>query len=275
MSSATAFGILHARFCCRDGVTQMDLTDVLNDPPKPHEDGRGGFMVMGLTEPALRFIYENVDESCVTLETGCGLSTVVFALKGSRHTVIAPAPDEFEITKTYCRERGIPTGQIDFIAEPSQTVLPALESPPLDLVLIDGGHGFPAPYIDWFYTAGKLKRGGLLVVDDVWLWSCQMLRDFLAEQPQWEFVAEYEGRSAVFKKLEDGSEWLEWTQQPHVARGGRLKYVGGELRLDEPAAAAPDSTALGRALGDLRRGDFRAVGRKIARRVLGPRRGET
>src|SRR2546425_1085723 len=53
----------------------MDLTDVLTDPPKPHDDSRGGFMVMGLTEAALKFIYENVDESCVTLETGCGLST--------------------------------------------------------------------------------------------------------------------------------------------------------------------------------------------------------
>jgi hypothetical protein len=88
------------------------------------------------------------------------MSTVVFALKGSRHTVIAPAPSEFEITKIYCRERGIPTSQINFIAEPSQTVLPALESGPLDLVLIDGGHGFPTPYIDWFFTAGKLKKVG-------------------------------------------------------------------------------------------------------------------
>src|SRR6476469_8010995 len=114
----------------------MNLNDVLNDPPNPHVGN-----VMGLTEAALVFIYENINVECNTLETGCGLSTVVFALKGSRHTVIAPAPSEFEVTKSYCRERGIPTNQIDFIAEPSQKVLPALELPPLDLVLIDGGHG--------------------------------------------------------------------------------------------------------------------------------------
>jgi predicted O-methyltransferase YrrM len=244
----------------------MDLIDVLTDPPKPHDDSRGGFMVMGLTEAALKFIYENVDESCATLETGCGLSTVVFALRGSRHIVIAPAPKEFEITKAYCHDHGIPTSQIDFITEPSQLVLPGLESPPLDLVLIDGGHGFPTPFVDWFYTAGKLKRGGFLIVDDVWLWSCQILRDFLAEQPQWEFVAEYEGRTAVFKKVADGSEWLEWTQQPRVARGGPMKWIDGQVRFDGPQTGS-NFSALKRVLNDLKRGDFKVIAGKIARRV--------
>ena len=230
----------------------MNLSDVLNDPPKPHEDAQGGFMVMGLTEAALRFIYENVGAESTTLETGCGLSTAVFALTGSRHTVIAPAPREFEITKAYCRE-------------PSQKVLPALESPPLDLVLIDGGHGFPTPYVDWFYTAGKLKKGGYVIVDDIWVWSCQILRDFLSEQPEWEFVAEYDGRTSIFRKLEDGSEWLEWTQQPHVARGGRIKWIDGQLIMEEPRTGGV--AGLKRVVGDLKRGDLKIVAAKIGRRL--------
>jgi hypothetical protein len=245
----------------------MNLTDILNDPPKPHEDLEGRSMVWGLTEAALEFIYENINDQCTTLETGCGLSTVVFALKGSRHTVIAPAPSEFEITKSYCRDRGIPTSQITFITEPSQTVLPVLESDPLDLVLIDGGHGFPTPYIDWFYTAGKLKKGGYLVVDDVGLWSCQILRDFLIEQPHWEFVAEYEERTTVFRKVEDGSEWLEWTDQPRVARGGRVKWIEGQLRWDRPRGRR-DSSAIQRVFTDLKNGNFETIRRKIARRIF-------
>lgn len=241
----------------------MNLSDLFNDPPKPHEDAQGSSIVWGLTPAALGFIYENIDDRCTTLETGCGMSTVVFALKGSRHTVIAPAPSEFEITKLYCRERGIPTSQINFIAEPSQTVLPALEPGPLDLILIDGGHGFPTPYIDWFFTAGKLKKGGLLIVDDVGLWSCQILRDFLIEQPHWEFVTEYEERTTVFRKKEDGSEWLEWTQQPRVARGGRVKWVDGQL-IDD----TPHSGSFERALGDLRNGNFKSLAKKVGRRVL-------
>lgn len=241
----------------------MNVNDLLKDPPKPHEDSQGGLMVWGLTEAALNFIYENINDRCTTLETGCGLSTVVFALKGSRHTVIAPAPREFEITKTYCRDRGIPTDQIDFITQASQTVLPVLESPPLDLVLIDGGHGFPTPYIDWFYTAGKLKKGGFLIVDDVGLWSCQILRDFLIEQPHWELVAEYEERTTVFRKIRDGSEWLEWTQQPRVARGGRVKWVEGQLVVETSRAGSFD-----RALGDLKKRNFKTLARKIRRRVF-------
>ena len=258
--------IANALMSTKPTAKSMDLTDVLRDPPKPHEDSHGGFMVMGLTEGALKFIYENVDESCVTLETGCGLSTVVFALKGSRHTVIAPAPQEFEITRAYCRDRGIPTSQISFVTEPSQRALPGLESPPLDLVLIDGSHGFPAPFVDWFYTAGKLKQGGWLIVDDIWVWSCQILRDFLVEQPHWELVNEFEGRTAVFRKIDDGSEWLEWTQQPRVARGGRLKWIKGDLFLDEPEAGN-GSSAIGRVLADLKSGNFKRLGKKIARRL--------
>lgn len=240
----------------------MNLNDLLNDPPRPHEG-----MVMGLTEAALAFIYENINDGCNTLETGCGLSTVVFALTGSRHIVIAPAPSEFEITKAYCHERGIPTGQIEFIAEPSQKVLPALEPPPLDLVLIDGGHGFPTPYVDWFYTAGKLKKGGFLIVDDVWLWSCQILRDFLNEQPQWEFVAEYDRRTTIFRKIEDGSEWLEWTEQPLPARGGRIKWIEGQVVMDEPVAVG-GMAAFKRGMGDLKRGNFKILADKISRRIF-------
>jgi hypothetical protein len=238
----------------------MNLSDVLKDPPKPHEDTQGGFMVMGLTDEALGFIFDNVDGSSATLETGCGLSTIVFALKGSRHTVIAPAASEFEITKAYCSERGIPTSQITFITEPSQRALPGLDLAPLDLVLIDGGHGFPTPFIDWFHTAGRLKLGGFLIVDDVWVWSCQILRDFLVEQPHWELIAEFEGRTTVFRKLKDGSEWLEWTQQPRVARGGRLKWNKGELTLT-------GSSTFQRGLADLKSGNFKRLGQKIARRL--------
>lgn len=246
----------------------MDFSAILADPPKPHKSPEDGTpVVLGLHPAALRFIQEHVDASCVTLETGCGLSTVVFAVKGSQHTVIAPSAEEFEIIKAYCRDRGIPTDQVDFIAKPSQQVLPGYASPPLDMVLIDGGHGFPAPYLDWFHTAGKLKTGGFLIVDDVWLWSCEVLRDFLVEQPQWEVVAEYEGRTSVFRKLADGSEWLEWMYQPRVARGGRMQWIDGRHHLAVPEATL--TAQFKRVLRDLQRGDFGLVARKIGRRLFG------
>jgi hypothetical protein len=35
----------------------MNLNDLLNDPPKPHEDAQGSSIVWGLTPAALSFIY--------------------------------------------------------------------------------------------------------------------------------------------------------------------------------------------------------------------------
>jgi hypothetical protein len=109
-----------------------------------------------------------------------------------------------------------------------------------------------------------LKKGGFLIVDDVGLWSCQILRDFLIEQPHWEFVTEYEERTTVFRKVEDGSEWLEWTQQPRVARGGRVKWVEGQLVVETSRSGSFD-----RALGDLKNGNFKTLAKKIGRRVFG------
>lgn len=49
----------------------------------------------------------------------------------------------------------------------SHDVLPTLNPTPLDVVFIDGGHGFPLAVIDWFYAAGRLVEGGVLVLDDL------------------------------------------------------------------------------------------------------------
>jgi predicted O-methyltransferase YrrM len=220
---------------------------------------------MALGRNALQFIHEHTGPESNTLETGCGFSTVMFALTGAAHTVIAPDRQELDYLRDWCEARGISTGQVRFLAEPSQFVLPTLDASPLDLVLIDGGHGFPTPYIDWFYTAGRLRRGGHVIVDDTWLWSCQILRDFLTAQPEWKLIAEYDDRTAVFQKLEDGSETLEWSDQPLVARSGRRRLVDGKLQYDPPFGSTP----LGRAWADLRRGDFKSLGRKIARRLRG------
>jgi len=180
------------------------------------------------------------------------------------HTVICPARDEFKIVTDYCLARQIPVSQINFIENASELALPNLQLPALDMVLIDGRHGFPAPHIDWFYTAGKLRRGGYLLVDDTWLWSCQILRDFLAAQPEWRLIAEFQQRTAVFEKPGEGSEALEWIYQPFVAMNGRLRWINGEPRLTG-AAAAPSS--LRNALGLLRRRDLRTLSEKVMRRL--------
>ncbi|GAG00860.1 unnamed protein product, partial [marine sediment metagenome] len=43
-----------------------------------------------LCEEVLYFIDKNVDETSKTLETGIGVSTILFALKGAHHTCVTP-----------------------------------------------------------------------------------------------------------------------------------------------------------------------------------------
>ncbi len=60
----------------------------------------------------------------------------------------------------------------------------------LDLVLIDGAHSFPIPVIDWFYGAGRLRRGGVVVFDDIDLPAVRILLDsYLELDDRWVSIA--------------------------------------------------------------------------------------
>src|SRR5688572_19672716 len=124
----------------------MNLQQVLGDPPTVHRDQSGNLYSMGLMDEVLAFIHSHLDENSTTMETGCGVSTAIFALSGARHTVISPAEHELEEIRKYCSEKGISIDKVNFIVGKSQHVLPSIELPELDLLLIDGLHGFPAPY---------------------------------------------------------------------------------------------------------------------------------
>lgn len=227
----------------------MDLATLLEKPPWVHQLPGGEFMQMGLAPEMLAFIDTHVGADSHTLETGAGMSTIVFAMKGARHIAITPEAEEIERIKAHCEVSGIDAAAITFVCEPSEHALPSLRTEPLDLVVIDGRHGFPAPFIDFFYTAAQLKIGGHLIVDDVQLSPCRYMRDLLAEQPQWRLVRELEHRSAIFEKLADGSEWLDWSEQPYVQRNSGVP------------------TPVQVALEDLRRRDYAALVGRVSRTV--------
>lgn len=220
----------------------MDLATLLANPPDLHRSAAGEPMQMGLASEMLEFITTHVTAGARTLETGAGTSTIAFAMCGAQHVAITPSHQEIKILKCHCADHGLRAEAITFICEPSEHVLPTLESDPLDLVLIDGRHGFPAPFIDFFYTAGPLKLGGYLIVDDVHLSPCRYLRDLLAEQPQWRLEQELPYRSAIFQKLADGAEWMDWTHQPYVTRNSgvptQLQVAVDDLRRRDYATLA-------------------------------------
>lgn len=171
-----------------------------------------------------------------TLETGCGYSTIVFAALGTRHTVVSPLAEEHERVRAWCREHGVGVETVEFLVRPSHEVLPSLDPGPLDLVLVDGSHAFPWPFLDWFYTAEHLRQGGLLVVDDTHLRTGAILRDFLmAESGRWTRVREFR-RSVVFRKTAprvlDGAWWgsQPWGARPLSGNARRIRRLWSALR---------------------------------------------
>src|SRR5258708_5262674 len=156
----------------------QDLAGLLALAPLLHEDA-GHAVSWALSEQALQFIDSTVLGEWATLETGEGVSTLLFGLKGTRHLCITPNRPAVERITQFAAGHRIPLDRVDFQINPSDQCLPGFNLPDLDLVLIDGGHGFPMPYIDWYYTARALKVGGLLMLDDTQLWTVDVLRRFL------------------------------------------------------------------------------------------------
>lgn len=200
----------------------MTLDRVLEDPPKVHAWEPGTLTSSGLPRECFEYISSHIDATSHTLETGAGISTVVFALRQTQHICVAPDRAEVDRLKAYCDAAGIPTSSIEFHLVRSDQFFQRWQPQPLDLVLIDGCHGFPAPFIDWFYTAASIRLGGMLVIDDTHLWTGAVLKEFLAAEPEWQLDGPRSPKTAVFRKVADYVPWKEWTRQPYVSDRSRL-----------------------------------------------------
>jgi precorrin-6B methylase 2 len=190
---------------------------LMDERPQFHQSTSGEDVNWGIQDRVLFWLAENVQPGDRTLEIGCGYSTIVFAAAGADHTAIAPAEHEFERIRDWLQSHELPA--VRLVSGFSQNVLPNFDLTDLDLVLIDGDHGFPFPTIDWFYTVHRLKVGGRLVLDDIHMRAVGVLHDFLAqEQGRWKLCQTF-ARSSVFQKLvADPFSGVTWRHQPWGAQ---------------------------------------------------------
>src|SRR5437763_8263315 len=139
-----------------------------------------------------------------TLETGSGSSTIVFAAAGASHEAVTPDAAEEARVRGECEQRGIDSSSVRFRIGPSHEVLPRLEPRPLDLVLVDGAHGFPYPILDWWYVAPRVRVGGVVLLDDAYMPPVAALVDALRAQPAWEVAGPIGERTVAVRKLAEG-----------------------------------------------------------------------
>ena len=134
---------------------------------------------------------------------GSGTSTIVFAARGADHEAVTPAAEEAPRIVEELRRRQIPADRIRFHVGSSDEVLPGWDARPLDLVLLDGAHGFPYPVLDWWYLAPHLKPGGLLLLDDAYMAGVSALLDYLRSRPSWRVEDAVGYRSVVVRKVQE------------------------------------------------------------------------
>jgi hypothetical protein len=203
--------------------SRLSLADLISRPPKVHASRS---ITWGIDPRLAGFLDGHLHTGHVTLETGSGLSTLVILRKGvTRHIAIAPAADEFVVLREFCSENGISAAPLEAVSKTSQEYLPIAPLPALDLVLVDGDHAFPSPFIDWYYTADRLVVGGMMVVDDIQLITGRLLADFMDADPKWERVCYEPSRFAVYRKLCHPISGGRWDDQPYVASTNPVKHV--------------------------------------------------
>lgn len=174
---------------------------LLADNPGFHHWPDGSPANWAASAEVLRFLFDLLSPGMQTLETGAGQSTVVFALAATEHLCITPQHEQTARIRAYCARRGIPE-RVTFIHESSDRALAQSRLIPesLDLVFIDGAHRFPFPCLDWHFTEGRLRVGGILGIDDCAMPSVKILHDFLCGEDEWELI-ELIGRTSFFRKL--------------------------------------------------------------------------
>jgi predicted O-methyltransferase YrrM len=172
----------------------------------------GGAVRWDVSSQTLRMIGRHLRPGMDTLEIGIGASTVLFAASGSSHMAVGVVRAEFEAVAAYCESVGISTSDVTFCEGMSENVLPTL-SQDVDLALIDGAHGFPAPTVDFAYVRRLMRPGAVLVLDDVPIPTVASVYEFLRSDSHWEQLEIASDRAISFRMTSKDDRVDPWVSQ--------------------------------------------------------------
>ena len=104
--------------------------EILNQQPRLHVSASGEPISWAVSPDVLRYPFNSACGNTLSLETGCGLSTVVLCIQGGEHTAVTPFPEEVGRVEAYCRVKDIPTSRVKIHTGRSEEVLPTLPRSP-------------------------------------------------------------------------------------------------------------------------------------------------
>lgn len=206
------------------------LKQIMDNKPKLHY-WDGDWQYGGFDDNHLLKLYDiafesEVKASCI-LETGAGLSTLVF-LSGNPDKLISIAPDKqlFERICTQIDFFHLDRSVHDIYTELSEDMLPKLadsNNQYLDVALIDGGHGYPTVFVDFCFINKILKQGGILAVDDIQLRAVRELYKLLRAQSDYRHICNV-GKLAIFKKMTAIRHFPDFGSQPYLSNMADTPY---------------------------------------------------
>lgn len=176
-----------------------------------------------------------------TAETGCGKSTLVLSQLSAKH--ICFTTDWGTSLATTKSSNLLRTEAVEFVIGSTQATLPKYQfSAPLDFALIDGPHGYPFPDLEYYYFYPKLRRGGILALDDTHIPTIRNIYNFLREEIMFTYLgsirnlAFFERNDApTFSPLADG--WYEQNYNlNHIEDKKTLDALYGEAWWDKKEA---------------------------------------
>lgn len=202
-------------------MTQLaaSLEQILDEISQLPED----WHLAGTVDPSvLHAIVRHIGSTKVphSLETGSGKTTLLFSHLSQDHKVFAVDAGN---SVSSVRSHSLFNAEVvEFIEGPSQQTLPLHQfHHKLQVVLIDGPHGYPFPDLEYYYLYPQIEAGGLLIVDDIHIPTIRNLFNFLIEESMFELV-EVVQQTAFFRRTTAelfnplGDGW--WLQAYNKAR---------------------------------------------------------
>lgn len=177
-------------------MTMKMVNRIINEVPRD-------FHISGSLSPGV--LHRIAELHCevnakVSIETGCGLTTLILSQLSERHTSFTvDFGDSLPNTKNHPLFNAETT---NFVVNPTQVSLPKWTfAEPLDFVILDGPHAYPFPDLEYFYVYPHVRIGGVLVIDDIHIPTLGHLYDFLRDDEMWAHLGDVE-TTAFFKRTD-------------------------------------------------------------------------
>jgi hypothetical protein len=154
-------------------------------------------------------------------ETGSGGSTILFSHLSHHHLVFSIDADSGSLVNVRSSPFLRPN-VVEFIEGRTQLTLPTYRiMDKLQLVLIDGPHGYPFPDLEYYYLYPHLEPGALLIIDDIQIKTIHNMFEFLRSDAMYR-LDEVVSNTAFFTRTDAptfcaiGDSWWEqrYNQSP-------------------------------------------------------------